>query len=309
MKMGALETGAGAGWLGGAGGAAGGIEVIEPDWPAPAQVRAVFTLRRGGVSRPPYDSLNLGLHTGDDPAAVIENRRRVREALRLPREPAWLTQVHGTVVARLDDVASASPTAGTLKAGSSTPGAPAADSLASGMADISRAYAAIRADAALTRAPCQICAIQVADCLPVLFAARDGSAVAAAHAGWRGLAGGVLEATVAALGAEPYGIVADQLVAWMGPAIGPRHFEVGDEAREAFLARDGGAEAAFTPNARGRWQCDLYALARRRLEAVGVRQVYGGGWCTYADPARFYSYRRDGRCGRMAALVWIGEAS
>ncbi len=252
--------------------AARDLEVIRPDWPAPAAIRAVFALRRGGVSRPPFDSLNLGLHTGDDPEAVAENRRRLREALALPSEPAWLTQVHGAAVVRLEQVTPVEP----------------------------------RADAAATRLPGRVCAIQVADCMPVLIAARDGSAVAAAHAGWRGLAAGVLEATIRALGAEPFRIAPQDLMAWMGPAIGPRHFEVGDEVREAFIAGDAGAESAFTRNARGRWQCDLYLLARRRLAAAGVRDVHGGGWCTYADPARFYSYRRDGRCGRMAAMVWIG---
>ena len=145
-----------------------------------------------------------------------------------------------------------------------------------------------------------MCVVQVADCLPVLFAARDGGAVAAAHAGWRGLAAGVLEATVARLGVEP-----QQLIAWLGPAIGPSHFEVGEEVRAAFTAHDRAAAEAFAPNARGRWQCDLGALARQRLAAIGIGAVYGGGWCTFADPARFFSYRRDGQCGRMAALIWL----
>jgi YfiH family protein len=136
--------------------------------------------------------------------------------------------------------------------------------------------------------------------MPVLFAARDGSAVGAAHAGWRGLAGGVLEATIARLG-----VPATELIAWMGPAIGPKHFEVGDDVRAAFTATDAGAALAFAANARGRWQCDLYALARRRLSAIGVSGIYGGGWCTFAEAGRFFSYRRDGQCGRMAALIWI----
>jgi polyphenol oxidase len=146
----------------------------------------------------------------------------------------------------------------------------------------------------------RVCAVQVADCLPVLFAAPGAGAVAAAHAGWRGLAAGVLEATVARLGIEPR-----ELLAWLGPAIGADHFEVGDEVRAAFLAHDVAAAAAFAPNDRGRWQCDLGALARQRLAALGVGAVYGGGWCTFSDPDRFYSYRRDGRCGRMAALIWL----
>jgi YfiH family protein len=240
--------------------------MLEPQWPAPATVRAAFTLRTGGVSDAPYDSLNLGAHVGDDPQRVRENRRRVLQRLGLPAEPAWLEQVHGTAVAVLDEGARGA------------------------------------ADAVLTRAAGRVCTVQVADCLPVLFAARDGSAVAAAHAGWRGLAAGVLEATVARLAIAPA-----KLLAWLGPAISREHFEVGDEVRAAFLNRDAGAAAAFSANARGRWQCDLVALARRRLSALGVGAVGGGEWCTYADPARFFSFRRDGRCGRMAALIWLSD--
>jgi YfiH family protein len=246
-------------------GAAAHPQLLTPEWAAPPAVRAAFTLRGGGVSAPPFDSLNLGAHVGDEPAAVAENRRRVREVLELPAEPAWLEQVHGTRVADLE-------TSGTL--------APA--------------------DAVLTRTRGQVCAVQVADCMPVVFAARDACAVAVAHAGWRGLAAGVLEATVAALGARPGG-----LLAWLGPAISQPHFEVGAEVREAFLKSDPGGSGAFVRNARGRWQCDLVALARRRLDALGVTAVAGGSWCTYADPVRFFSFRRDGRCGRMAALVWL----
>ena len=249
------------------------LDLIEPDWPAPARVRAAFTLRTGGVSGAPYDSLNVGAHVGDVSTAVEENRRRVRERLRLPREPAWLQQVHGVEVADLDV------------------GAPAALLAASGPA---------RADAAVTRTPGRVCVIQVADCMPVLFAACDGSAVGAAHAGWRGLAGGVLEETVRHLG-----VPAAQLVAWLGPTIGQQHFEVGDEVRAAFVSHDPDAASAFELNARQRWQCDLYSLARRRLSALGVRSISGGGWCTHADAARFFSYRRDGQCGRMAALIWL----
>jgi polyphenol oxidase len=242
-------------------------DLILPDWPAPAGVRAAFTLRTGGVSRPPFDSFNIGAHVGDEPPAVEENRRRLRDRLELPAEPAWLTQVHGWRVADLD----AEGPSGSL--------APA--------------------DGAVARAPGRVCAIQVADCMPVLFAGADGSAVGAAHAGWRGLAGGVLEAVVGAMRAPREG-----LLAWLGPAIGQAHFEVGEEVRAAFLAADPGAAAAFTANPRGRWQCDLYGLARRRLAALGVEQIYGGAWCTHAGPERFFSYRRDGRCGRMAALIW-----
>ncbi|HYB64438.1 MAG TPA: peptidoglycan editing factor PgeF [Steroidobacteraceae bacterium] len=243
-------------------------ELLTPGWRAPRAVRAAFTLRGGGVSAPPFDTLNLGAHVGDSPAAVAENRRRVRESLNLPAEPAWLQQVHGTQVAELD-------------------------------APEEVGWAA--ADAAITRRPGRVCAVQVADCMPVLFAARDASAVAVAHAGWRGLAAGVLEATVARLG-----VAAGELIAWLGPAISARHFEVGDEVRAAFLAADRAASGAFTRNERGRWQCDLAALARRRLAALGLTEVSGGSWCTYADPTRFFSFRRNGRCGRMAALIWLG---
>lgn len=249
-----------------------GPDLLVPDWPAPAGIRAAFTLRAGGVSQPPFAACNVAAHVRDDPRAVAENRARLRASLSLPQEPVWLEQVHGHRVADLD-----SPTA----QGSLGP-----------------------ADAAVTRAPGRICAIQVADCLPVLFAAADGSAVGAAHAGWRGLAGGVLEATVRALGTFP-----GKLHAWLGPAIGQAHFEVGGEVRAAFLAADPGATVAFLPNERGRWQCDLYVLARRRLTALGALSIHGGGWCTYADARRFFSYRRDGRCGRMAALVWRDQNS
>ena len=244
-----------------------GPDLIRPDWPAPRGVRAAFTLRSHGVSRPPCDTFNVAAHVGDEPLAVAENRVRLRATLELPAEPAWLAQVHGHRVVDLDTQTSL---------GSLGP-----------------------ADAAVTRAPGRVCVIQVADCMPVLFAAADGSVVGAAHAGWRGLAGGVLEATVRALNTPPA-----QLLAWMGPAIGQAHFEVGAEVRAAFLAVDAGAAAAFAANERGRWQCDLYALARRRLAALGVSSVHGGGWCTHADGGRFFSYRRDGRCGRMAALIW-----
>lgn len=241
------------------------LEVLTPAWPAPEGVRARFTLRAGGVSSGPYASLNVGAHVGDDPAAVAENRRRVRAHLSLPAEPAWVEQVHGIGVLELDATASAGC-----------------------------------ADALIARGPGRVCVVQVADCLPVLFAARDGSAVAAAHAGWRGLAAGVLDATVQRLGIDP-----QSLLAWLGPAIGVRHFEVGNEVRAAFTAQDAGASAAFAANSRGRWQCDLTALAKRRLAALGVHAIWGGEWCTYADRARFFSYRRDGQCGRMAALIWL----
>lgn len=244
-----------------------GPELILPDWPAPAGVRAAFTLRAGGVSRAPFDSFNIAAHVGDERDAVEENRRRLRQRLDLPAEPAWLAQVHGRRVVDLD----------ADRGGDSSE----------------------EADAAVTHSVGRVCAIQVADCMPVLFAATDGAAIGAAHAGWRGLAGGVLEETVRAMRTPP-----ESLLAWLGPAIGQRHFEVGQEVRAAFIAADPGAAAAFTANPRGRWQCDLYGLAKRRLGALGVTRIHGAGWCTHADPDRFFSYRRDGRCGRMAALIW-----
>jgi polyphenol oxidase len=225
------------------------------------------TFRSGGVSAAPYASLNLGDHVGDVAAAVGENRRRLKAAAGLPAEPAWLTQVHGTHVVGLD----------AAMAGSVGP-----------------------ADAAFTRRRGRVCAILTADCLPIVLAADSGDVVAAAHAGWRGLAGGVIEATVKALQVAP-----ERLMAWLGPAIGPEHFEVGAEVREAFVKGDLGAEAAFVPNARGRFIADLSALARRRLAALGVSRIYGGGHCTYADGDRYFSHRRDGVTGRQATLIWL----
>ncbi|MGA1375622.1 MAG: peptidoglycan editing factor PgeF [Steroidobacteraceae bacterium] len=245
------------------------VPLLEPNWAAPATVRAAFSLRSGGTSEPPWDTLNLGVHVGDDPSAVLENRRRLANALRLPSEPVWLDQVHGNDVLEVD--AHSRPTPDTRP----------------------------RADALVTRASGVVLAIQVADCLPVLFSSRDGRVLGAAHAGWRGLAAGVLEATVTAMGVPPA-----EIVAWLGPSIGPAHFEVGDEVRAAFLASQADAEEAFSPNPRGRWQCDLPALARQRLTALGLGPVAGGSWCTAADPVRFFSHRRDQRTGRMAALIW-----
>jgi YfiH family protein len=253
---------------------------VEPDWPAPGGVRALSTWRSGGVSTAPYASLNLGDHVGDGAASVAENRRRLAVAAELPSQPVWLRQVHGTTVADLD----------------------VADRGATDLdaAGIDAAAGVAPADAAFTRRRGRVCAILTADCLPILLAADSGGVVAAAHAGWRGLAGGVIEATVQALAVPPA-----KLMAWLGPAIGPQHFEVGAEVREALLKGDLGAEAAFTATARGRFMADLDALAQRRLAALGVGRIYGGGRCTYAEADRYFSHRRDGMTGRQATLIWL----
>jgi YfiH family protein len=245
----------------------------------------------GGVSAAPYASLNLGGHVGDSAAAVAENRRRLRAAVGLPAEPAWLAQVHGTRVVDLDaegdfDAAAELDAAAKLNAPARGPLGPA--------------------DAAFTRVRGRVCAILSADCLPLLLTADSGDLVAAVHAGWRGLAGGVIEATVRALLTAPALRVApERLMAWLGPAIGPKHFEVGAEVREALLKDDLGAEGAFVPNARGRFMADLGELVRRRLSALGVRRVYGGDQCTYTHPERYFSHRRDGVTGRQATLIWL----
>ena len=244
------------------------IGLIRPDWPAAAG--ALVTTRDGGASRGAYAGLNLGLRGGDDEAAVRENRRRL-EAL-LPSRPVWLRQVHGTRVADAD----------AARAAGEEP----------------------EADAAVARRPGTVCAVLAADCMPVLLADRAATVVGVAHAGWRGLCAGVLEATLDAMRGEP-----GELMAWLGPAIGPRVYEVGDEVREAFVARDPAADAAFRAVRRGHWLLDLYAVARQRLAARGVTRVYGGGLCTFSDPARFFSYRRDGATGRVAALIWLASGS
>jgi YfiH family protein len=251
--------------------AAAGYDWLTPNWPAPATVGAFATTRNGGASRAPRASLNLAAHCGDDPAAVASNRRRVGAFL--PGPPIWLAQVHGCEVVHLD--------ASNLAAARRTPPT---------------------ADAAVTLLPGVVCAVLTADCLPVLFADRDGTGVGAAHAGWRGLAAGVVEATVAALAG--LGVPPARLVAWLGPAIGPQTFEVGGEVVAAFCDRDPGAMTAFVAHAGSRWHADLYALARRRLAAAGVATVTGGGHCTYAEHDRFFSYRRERETGRQAAFVW-----
>jgi polyphenol oxidase len=242
--------------------------VLAADWPAPPNVHVFTTLRFGaGTSQPPFDSFNLGnarAADGDDPAVVARNRAELVERAGLPSSPRWLRQVHGTRVV--------------AEPGDDEP----------------------EADAALTSTPGTVLAILTADCLPVVFAAADGSEVAAAHAGWRGLVAGVLENTVAAMRSAP-----GEVVAWLGPAAGPMAYEVGAEVFEAFVGRDARAHDAFTATRPGHWCVDLYALARQRLADAGVARVHGGGLCTISDSKRFHSHRRDGRGGRMATLVWM----
>ncbi|MEQ8802414.1 peptidoglycan editing factor PgeF [Haliea sp.] len=264
--------------------------LIRPDWPAPGGVSALVTTREGGDSTGPWQGLNLGDHVGDDPLAVQANRAILQRALPAGTSVQWLRQVHGTGVVRA-----------------------------------SRSGAVPEADACWTSEPGIACAVLTADCLPVLFCDRAASVVAAAHAGWRGLCDGVLEATVAALPVDP-----GELLAWLGPAIGPAAFEVGPEVRDAYIAAavagvarpettdaaaaDAGVvasavvevETAFAPSPRmGRFLLDLYALARIRLQKAGVGAVHGGGLCTLSDPRRFYSYRREGTTGRMASLIQL----
>lgn len=242
------------------------LRPILPDWNVPARVRALVTTRAGGVSGGAHASLNLGLRCGDEVTAVIENRRRLSELL--PASPVWLRQVHGC------GVLSATP------------------------ADAGRAEH--EADASVTTLPGTVCVVLVADCMPVFLADERGEAVGLAHAGWRGLSAGVIEATVAAFAVAPA-----RLVAWLGPAIGPQRYEVGDEVRAAFVARDIEASDAFVPTRSGHWLADLYALARLRLLRCGVERVSGGTFCTYSEPERFFSFRRDQVTGRMAALAWL----
>lgn len=236
--------------------------LIIPDWPAPAGVRACVTTRGGGVSVAPYDSFNLGDHVGDDPVAVAHNRQRLSSHFDI--QPAWLGQVHGVNVVRADPAIIA------------------------------------QADGSWTATPGIACTAMTADCLPALFCNRAGTQVAAAHAGWRGLAAGVLEATVEALNVAPA-----EVLVWLGPAIGPRNFEVGSEVRDTFIATHPQTSQAFVAGERpGKFLADIYALARLRLASVGVTAVYGGGMCTIEDP-RFFSYRRANPTGRFASLVWL----
>jgi polyphenol oxidase len=247
--------------------AAAGLDWIVPSWPVRNHVHSLATTRTGGVSVGRYATLNLGTATGDDPAAIAENGRRVEAYI--PSAPVWLRQVHGPDVVTLD--------------------AAAIDSART---------SAPTADAAVTRERNVVLGVLIADCLPVLFAGRTANVIAVAHAGWRGLAGGVLENTVATMDVDPADIIV-----WLGPAIGMNAFEVGEDVVDAFAGTDVGE--VFAPKGRGKWNADLYAIARARLERTGVRSVHGGGYCTFKDSARFFSYRRERETGRMAALIWI----
>lgn len=242
------------------------IDIIQPDWPAPANIKALTTTRAGGVSTGSYSSFNLATHVDDLPEHVLQNRQRLCECFHLPAEPVWLNQVHGVAVVD---------------------------------AAVATSSAEVAADASYSDQRDRVCAVMTADCLPLLFCNRAGTRVAAAHAGWRGLQAGVIEATVAALGDNP-----DQLLVWLGPAIGPAAFEVGDEVRTAFIADLPDSAVAFVANRPGHWLADIYLLARMRLRRLGIESVYGGQFCTYTDAQRFYSYRRDPTTGRMATLIW-----
>ena len=237
--------------------------LIIPDWPAPFNVKAMQTTRRGGVSKAPYDTLNLGLHVGDSAMAVEQNRMRLSHFF--PSEPVWLEQVHGTMVADADS-ASCLP----------------------------------RADACIGRRG--VCVVMTADCLPILLCDKAGTVVGAVHAGWRGLATGVIEATTTAMNVAP-----ESLMAWLGPAISQPAFEVGEEVRAAFVDLDSEAASDFVSGVPGKYHADIYQLARRRLNVLGIRNVYGGNRCTYRETEHFFSYRRDGVTGRMGTFIWLQE--
>lgn len=237
--------------------------LIIPNWPAAKHVRALQTTRLGGVSRPPYASLNLGNHVGDAPLDVARNRVLLNTLL--PSEPVWLEQIHGTLVANADS-------AGCLP----------------------------QADACISTHHCAVCVVMTADCLPVLLCDQQGSVVGAVHAGWKGLAAGVIEATVQAMNVPP-----QNLLAWLGPAISQGAFEVGAEVREVFIAADKQAVGAFVAGQNGKWLADIYALARLRLNSLGLTQIFGGGYCTYREAEKFFSYRREGVTGRMGTFIWL----
>jgi YfiH family protein len=237
---------------------------IVPDWSAPANVKALQTTRHGGISSTPYDTLNLGLHVNDDPVRVSRNRQSLSPLM--PSEPVWLEQVHGTVVANAD----------------------AAD-------------CRVVADACIARQRGSVCVVMTADCLPVLLCDEAGTVVGAAHAGWKGLAAGVIEATVKAMEVAP-----QKIMAWLGPAIGPNAFEVGSDVRATFMAHDAKASEAFTVHGeQGKYHADIYWLAHQRLQALGITRIHGGTLCTYQQKDKFFSYRRDGVTGRMGTFIWL----
>ncbi|MCI0401847.1 MAG: peptidoglycan editing factor PgeF [Gammaproteobacteria bacterium] len=242
---------------------------IEADWPAPSWIHAVTTTRDGGVSAPPFAGLNLAEEVGDRPEAVAYNRSLLKDCLRLPSEPNWLKQQHGTRVIEIPD------------AGKNR-----------------------EVDGACTEQDGVICAVLTADCLPLLLCDRQGTRVAAVHAGWRGLSAGVIEAALALL-QRP----ANEVLAWLGPAIGPQKYEVGPEVRDAFLESTNSASKAFASHSPGHWLADLYGLARGQLRERGITKIYGGNYCTFSDPDNFFSHRRDGATGRMATLIWIESSA
>lgn len=246
------------------------MNCIKPTWNVPSHIHAFTTTRTGGVSQMPFDSLNLGDHVGDNPADVAANRKILAETARLPQSPVYLTQTHSTRVLRLP--------------------------LAEGRN--------LDADAVYTNQPNQVCLVMTADCLPALFCSKDGKEIAAAHAGWRGLCDGVLEATVAEFACDP-----SEIQVWLGPAIGPTAFQVGEEVIEQFAAFDPQARTAFVPDpaASGKFLGNLYQIARQRLHKLGISDISGGDYCTYCEAETFFSYRRDNQTGRMATLIWRSE--
>jgi YfiH family protein len=244
-----------------------GTEFIHPDWPAPDNVQARVTTRKGGFSKGGFTGLNLAAHVGDVAEVVAQNRAELKASLGLPAEPCWLSQVHSSVVVQAADV-----------------------------------VGDVQADAVVTDSPGMVCAVLTADCLPVLLTDTNGQLVAAVHAGWRGLCTGILENTVENFLAA--GIDAQNILAWFGPAIGPQAYEVDEPVRNVFIARAPDCSAAFSESRSGHWFFDLYAAARISLAAMGVVQTFGGEFCTYNDE-RFYSYRREASCGRQASLIWL----
>ena len=241
-------------------------EIIEPNWPAPKNIRAYSTTRMGGVSEGGYSHFNLAQHVGDNIEHVEKNRQQLIDHLKLPSQPVWLNQIHGIQVSDA-----------------------AIDAVEIPEADASYSFELNK-----------VCSVMTADCLPVLICNRNGTKVAAVHAGWRGLANGVIEASIAALNEK-----ASELMVWLGPAIGPKHFEVGEEVRQIFVNDLSKTSQAFVPHKAEHYLADIYQLARMRLNRLGIDAIYGGEFCTYTDAEHFYSYRRDGKTGRQASLIWI----